>query len=533
MRNRSATRDPRSAIPDGFTLVELLAVMVIISIILAFVVNAGMDAQRRAQERATQGLITKLETGLSDRLEALLMTRPDEAQAHKVIAAIDTGGILIPTPTNPNQPWPQSLRASVIAWYDYVKSEMPDVFFIQSNTGPYPFNFAANSYPGTPTDPNGLGNYILPLGNSIAAPMGDGNGSGYSPTTSLGLANNPAGSGIYGASYPIAAGLYKNLGYLPQGYDTVDNNGNGLIDEWVEGVNSTNQAQVSANLGNHNHVTARSEMLYAILVEGRGPLGSIFNRDDFTDREVQDTDQDGMPEFVDAWGQPLQFFRWPLLYHSDIQRGQLIVQTNTGGTTSWTLDAPYLTAFQEREQNPLDLNQQLMAPAWWSNTYNNTSFLGLTSSAGQLGASGSAQAFEHFFRRLTEPYPAAGGPTFWDRGGSYGGRRAFYSKFLILSGGLDQQLGVFLYSDAALTALGTNGAPTALIANENNALPFALTSQTGGVADFTVGPNVQKTISFDPSLDPTNPSSSDLLQAAQDDISNQNIQVTIGIGGSG
>ena len=65
-------------------------------------------------------------------------------------------------------------------------------------------------------------------------------------------------------------------------------------------------------------------MLYALLVEGRGPLGSVFSRDDFTDKEVQDTDGDGLPEFVDAWGKPLQFFRWPMLYHSDIQRGQVI-----------------------------------------------------------------------------------------------------------------------------------------------------------------------------------------------------------------
>ena len=81
-------------------------------------------------------------------------------------------------------------------------------------------------------------------------------------------------------------------------------------------------------------------------------------RDDFTDREVQDTDHDGLPEFVDAWGQPLQFFRWPLLYHSDLQRGQTIIANSEN---AWTLTPPYLTAFQEREQDPLDLNQQLMA----------------------------------------------------------------------------------------------------------------------------------------------------------------------------
>ncbi len=501
----------------GFTLIELLVVMVIISIILVFILNAGMEARRRAEERATQALITKLDVGLSERFEALLMTRPDYNNAHLAMGAIAN--------QNATQPIQGYLRASVIAWYDYVKSEMPDVFYVQNTSGPYPLNFAANPYPGTPTDPNNLGNYILPLGNSIAA-------TGSIQALGAGNTFNPAGTGVYGASYPAAAGLYKNLGYLPQGYDGVDNNGNFMIDELAEGAPSGSPAlaTVEANLAKHTHNTARSEMLYALLVEGRGPLGSIFNRDDFTDKEVQDTDQDGLPEFVNAWGQPLQFFRWPLLYHSDIQRGQSIAQTNTGGTVSWTLNSPYLTAFQEREQDPLDLNQQLMAPAWWSSSYNNVSILGITGVAGSspYNASGRRQAFESFFHRLTEPLGAGGGQYFWDRGTTYGGRRAFYSKFLIVSGGLDQQLGAFLYSDAAMKSLG-NGAATALIANENNAMPFGL-----DVADFTQHPSVQtSTISYNPSIDPTTPSSSDLLQAAQDDISNQNIQVSVGIGGSG
>ena len=67
-----------------------------------------------------------------------------------------------------------------------------------------------------------------------------------------------------------------------------------------------------------------------------------------------------------------------------------------------------------------------------------------------LGASGGVKAFESFFHRLTEPYPIqAALPFYWDRRHAYGyGRRAFYSKFLVVSGGPDQQLGVFLYSDA-------------------------------------------------------------------------------------
>ena len=47
---------------------------------------------------------------------------------------------------------------------------------------------------------------------------------------------NAVGTGIYGASYNTAAGIYKNLGYLPAGYDGVDNNYNGMIDDSAEGV---------------------------------------------------------------------------------------------------------------------------------------------------------------------------------------------------------------------------------------------------------------------------------------------------------
>ena len=88
-------------------------------------------------------------------------------------------------------------------------------------------------------------------------------------------------------------------------------------------------------------------------------MGSVFNPDDFSDREVKDTDGDGLLEFVDAWGQPLQFYRWPLFYYGqdgnnpDVQRGWL----------------GYPNATSPRDQNPLDPNQQLLAPAWWSSVF--------------------------------------------------------------------------------------------------------------------------------------------------------------------
>ena len=86
--------------------------------------------------------------------------------------------------------------------------------------------------------PNGpYANYMLPLGNSIFngpyngslnGPFGDGNLT--APTYGF------SGSGIFGASYPIAAGLFKNLPGIQQiGWDAVDNNGNNLVDEIGEG----------------------------------------------------------------------------------------------------------------------------------------------------------------------------------------------------------------------------------------------------------------------------------------------------------
>jgi prepilin-type N-terminal cleavage/methylation domain-containing protein len=534
----------------GFTLVELLAVMVIIGIILIFILNAAMGALRSAEERATQSLITKLEMGLNDRLDALLQTRPDANWAHFYMAAIYNGGVMIPAqppipsplPAQPPPP-PAFPRAQVFALYDFVKAELPDVFFPQ-NDALYPLNFAGLPFPGTSIFQGNYGNSVLPLGNSVQGPLPyGGNGDGN--------VSNPAGTGIFGASYYAAAGIYKNLGYLPAGYDGVDNNGDGLIDDYAEGVNippaysQPNTAvvqQVTANLQAHTHITARSEMLYAVLVEGQGPLGSVFNRDDFTDKEVRDTDGDGLPEFVDAWGQPLQFFRWPLLYHSDTQRGQPIIDatTTSGGVTAGQpiLTTPYVSVFDPREQDPLDLNQQLLAPMWWSNGQRanlNSPFASLPGTAGAVGASGGVVGFEYYFHRLTEPLTQSGvSSLYWDRSGA--SRRAFFSKFLVVSSGPGKLPGVFLYSDTAMKSFSNAiQASHALIANENNALPFSVgTRANEDLVDFTASeiipgtPPVAVPITY--AYDPSYPSSYELREAAKDDISNQNLPLTGGGG---
>ncbi len=516
-RAEAGGRAPRLA--GGFTLIELLVVVAIIGLLVAFVVSAATDGVRRAEERATQGLIAKLDSGLSDRLEALLQQRAEANQTHLNMAAVNLN-IANPAQYVVQQYTQAQKRAQVIAEFDNMKAELPDVFYVQDFTGTstgYPINFAGLPFPlaaGSPV------NYVLPLGNSV-------------PTTLGGAGQLNGGKGIYGAAYTTAAGIYKNLGYLPQGYNGSDDNGNGLIDEWAEGIGTNPQQQdptdptgvrmislsqlIQNRLAAHTHKTARSEMLYAILVEGRGPLGTVFSRDQFTDREVQDTDGDGLPEFVDAWGEPLQFYRWPIFFQSDLQKGA----------------SPYNTVIERREQDPLDPNQQLIAPSWWSSYNATNSYLGNSSSF----MSTAAMMFQSYFHLLVDPnYPNYSGalpsPFLWDRGSLYPQRRAFYSKFLILSGGLDKTAGVprldltyqvnldpfgnlngTAYEKTATIFTGNPLTDVPLLMAESEASP---TDPSGGNASFF---NV-------PSSTSTSDNVTKLLQNvfAPDDITNHNLQ---------
>lgn len=72
-------------------------------------------------------------------------------------------------------------------------------------------------------------------------------------------------------------------------------------------------AQAKNLFSNHagSLATESSELLYFTLLKSGNFGASAVDSDRFTDQEIQDQDGDGLPEFVDAWGQPLRFYRWP------------------------------------------------------------------------------------------------------------------------------------------------------------------------------------------------------------------------------
>jgi prepilin-type N-terminal cleavage/methylation domain-containing protein len=61
----------------------------------------------------------------------------------------------------------------------------------------------------------------------------------------------------------------------------------------------------------HDPKTQSAAMLYLILTAGDFLGVPPVGNDQFSTSEVRDTDGDGLLEFVDAWGEPLRFFRWP------------------------------------------------------------------------------------------------------------------------------------------------------------------------------------------------------------------------------
>lgn len=69
--------------------------------------------------------------------------------------------------------------------------------------------------------------------------------------------------------------------------------------------------EVTAKWGNNTPETESSELLYFCLIASGSFGATSVDGDRFTAAEIQDTDNDGLPEFVDAWGQPLRFYRWP------------------------------------------------------------------------------------------------------------------------------------------------------------------------------------------------------------------------------
>lgn len=63
--------------------------------------------------------------------------------------------------------------------------------------------------------------------------------------------------------------------------------------------------------GNAQNAAESAEMLFWLITQSDTFGVAPVEESEFSSSEVADTDGDGRKEFVDAWGNPLRFYRWP------------------------------------------------------------------------------------------------------------------------------------------------------------------------------------------------------------------------------
>lgn len=79
--------------------------------------------------------------------------------------------------------------------------------------------------------------------------------------------------------------------------------------------------------------TASSEALYHFLINGESFGSPPVDADSFDANEIADTDGDSRPEFIDGWGRPLRFYRWPTRLIRPAPSGQEADHQEIAGTS--------------------------------------------------------------------------------------------------------------------------------------------------------------------------------------------------------
>ena len=176
---------------------------------------------------------------------------------------------------------------------------------------------------------------------------------------------------------------------------------------------STRQQYFNGNMANS---AESSEYLYWIITKSDSFGVSAVDDSQFTSSELRDTDGDGRLEFVDSWGRPLRFYRWPTRIFRPSGPGSSILPTVAGLFISGLPDAT------ELQQDPDDavgvydatIVSGVMTPQQYENLYQtpDTYSLPLIVSAGLDGTTPAGLGlYEPYdttnFGNLAQPLPAA------------------------------------------------------------------------------------------------------------------------------
>ncbi|MDA8746467.1 prepilin-type N-terminal cleavage/methylation domain-containing protein [Rubripirellula amarantea] len=263
----------------GFTLIELLVSIVIIGIIGGMVSQALSSANQQARQVRNQSLV--------DRVNLSVLQFYDELSSVGVSASSSEAGS---TPDIQRQAR-RSLGVGLLVWRrDYLRCSMPNSIRDLTDS---PVNI---TYPVFKRPPGGATPEIRwarldPL-EEVASPP-----SNFAAWT--------GGTGRF-----LQSGRFSQIKrYRDRVRDLIRYNalGGSTRPTWAECIDG--------NLTNGEWTTQHqsAECLYLIMVMNTLNGEPMINL--LTDQEIDDTDEDGVPEIVDAFGNPLGFIRWPTGYY--------------------------------------------------------------------------------------------------------------------------------------------------------------------------------------------------------------------------
>ena len=265
----------------GFTLVELLVVISIIGFMSGMFLVAYRGALLESTVLKTRGTIQKISEVLNSRM--------DEYNSYPVAIRTPSGGG-IPSAAVPLTAASATTsvlreRARLLALRDIIRMEMPD----------HPDDLKFTTYWQNGKTPAQFQSYL----------------EGIAPFTA-----NP---GLAGA---IATGLSSDRTTLPGFFVK------GTLTARTRALITRLSASAWSPINEWDKTNANAELLY-LSVEGSDLNGSsaieLFGK-----TEIKDTDGDGLNEFVDAFGRPIRWIRWPAgfagssRYHPDMLDSTLV-----------------------------------------------------------------------------------------------------------------------------------------------------------------------------------------------------------------
>ncbi len=247
-------RQPR----PGFTLIEILIVLAVVSILMAGLgvtisnmLTSAKEAQTVATLRKIDGLITERQQGLERAFDSLDFRRFVADQREIFEAGDPANGV------------PQLFGLSAPSVEAASRKNFFRDFFPQT------FQEMRDSIDGS-------GAFV-----SDGIPDRIQTDAVYSPLTWTATPTGPEWDGYRGTTVPFT-----------------DTNGNGTYEAGTDTID-------------HDPLTESSELLYFAITRLEIFGAPLIGIDEFRTQEVADTDNDGLPEFIDGWGRPLRFYRWP------------------------------------------------------------------------------------------------------------------------------------------------------------------------------------------------------------------------------